>query len=59
MEPGGRLCHFDNAPQEGDNVGDVGVAEATHSRRHPAPDAGPCHPPTLPVFAVSNPAMEE
>ncbi len=53
MGPGGRFCHSDNAPQDGDNAG---VAGAAHSRRHPAPNARPRHPP--PIFAVSNPAME-
>ncbi len=42
----------DNTSQDGDSAG---VAEAAHSRRHPAPNAGPRHPP---MFAVNNPAME-
>ncbi len=50
----GHFCHSDNAPQDGDSLG---AAEAAHSRRHPAPNTGPCHSPP-PVFAVSNPATE-
>ncbi len=42
----------DNAPQDGDSAGAAGAA---HSRRHPATNGGPRHPP---VFAVSNPATE-
>ncbi len=42
MEPGGRFCHSDNAPQDGDSVGAAG---ATHSRHHLASNAGPRHPP--------------
>ncbi len=53
MGPGGRFCRSDNAPQDGDSVGAAGVA---HSRHHPAPNAGPRHPPS--VFVVSNPATE-
>ncbi len=34
-----RFCHSDNAPQDGD------IAGAAYSRRHPAPNAGPRHPP--------------
>ncbi len=52
MEPGGCFCRSDNAPQDGDSTGAAG---ATHSRHHPAPNAGPHHPP---IFAVSNLAME-
>ncbi len=44
MGPGGRLCPFDNAPQNG--IG-VGVTEAADSRRHPAPNARPYYPPCL------------
>ncbi len=51
MGPGGRFCRSDNALQDGDSVGSAGAA---HSRHHPAPNAGPCHPP---VFAISNLAM--
>ncbi len=47
MGLGGRFCRSDNAPQDGDNAG---VAGAAHSRRHPALNAGPRHPP---VFAVA------
>ncbi len=40
MGPGGHFCRSDNAPQDGDSAG------AAHShRRHPAPNAGPRHPP--------------
>ncbi len=46
----GRFCRSDNAPQDEDSAGAAGAA---HSRRHPAPNAGPHHPP---IFAVSNPA---
>ncbi len=53
MGPGCHLCHFDNALQDGDGVE---VAEAAHSHHYPTPNAGPRHPP---VFAISNPAMEE
>ncbi len=56
MVPGGRFCRSDNAPQEENSTGAAGAA---HSRRHPAPNAGPRHsPPPSPEFAVSNPAME-
>ncbi len=51
-QAGGRFCRSDNAPQDGDSTGAAGTAR---SRRHPAPNDGPRHPP---VFAVSNPAME-
>ncbi len=44
--PGGCLV------QDGDSAGVAGVA---HNRRHPAPNAGPRHPP---IFAISNPSME-
>ncbi len=54
MGEGGRFCRSDNAPQDGDSAGAAGVG---HSRRHPAPNAGPHHPPP-PIFAVSNPATE-
>ncbi len=53
MGPSGRFCRFNNVPREGDSA-----AEAAHSCRHPAPNAGPHHSP-LPVFAVNNPATEE
>ncbi len=52
MGTGGRFCRSDNAPQDGDSAGAAGVG---HIRRHPAPNAGPRHPP---VFAISNPATE-
>ncbi len=42
MGPGGRFCRSNNAPQDGDSAG---VAGAAHSRRHPAPNAGPGQPP--------------
>ncbi len=45
MGPGGRFCRSDNVPQDGDSVGAAGVA---HNRHHPAPNAGPRHPPFLP-----------
>ncbi len=46
MGPGSRFCRSDNAPQDGDSAGAAGTA---HSRRHPAPNAGPRHPtPFLP-----------
>ncbi len=41
MGVGGRLCCFDNAPQDGDSKG---MAEAANSRRHPPLNAGPHHP---------------
>ncbi len=44
MGPGGRLCCFDNAPQDGDSVG---AAEAANSRHHPVLNAGPRHPTCL------------
>ncbi len=53
MGPGGRLCRFDNAQQDADCVR---AADAANSRRHPAPNARPRH---TPMFAISNPAMEE
>ncbi len=53
MGPRGRFCCTNNVPQDGDSVG---VAETAHGHRHPAPNAGPRHPP---MFAVSNPVMEE
>ncbi len=37
---------LDNAPRDGDSTG---VAEAAHSRRHPAPNAKPRTPPCLPL----------
>ncbi len=47
MGAGGRFRRSDNAPQDVDSAG---AAEAVHSRRHPAPNAGPRHspPPFLP-----------
>ncbi len=55
MGPGGHLCRFDNAPQDGDSAG---TAEAAHCHRLAAPNTGPRYPPSL-LFAISNPAMEE
>ncbi len=55
MGPGGRLCRSDNAPQDRDSAGAAGAA---HSRRHPAPNAGPRETPPPPLFAVSNPETE-
>ncbi len=55
MGPGGRLCGFGDASQDGDRAG---VAEVAHSCRHEVLNAGPHHRPQN-VFAVSNPAMEE
>ncbi len=55
MGPGGRLCHFHNAPQDGDSAR---VAEAAHSHRHLATNAGPCNPQP-PLFAISNPGTEK
>ncbi len=52
MGPGGRLCRFDNAPQDGDSAG---VAEVANSRRHQLPTLDLVIPP----FAISYPAMEE
>ncbi len=42
MGPGGRFCHSDNAPQDGDSAGAAGVAHSR--RRHPAPNARPRYP---------------
>ncbi len=47
MGPGDCFCRSDNAPQDG---GSAGAAGAAHSRRHPAPNAGPRH---LPRFSPS------
>ncbi len=44
MEPGGRFCRSDNAPQDGDSAG-VAIAA----------NAGPRH---APIFAISNTATE-
>ncbi len=53
--PGGCFCRSDSAPQDGDSAG---AAATAHSRRHPAPNAGPRHPLPPLVVAVSNPATE-
>ncbi len=42
MRPSGHFCRFDNVPQDGDSAK---VAKAGHSCHHPAPNAGPRHPP--------------
>ncbi len=54
MGLGGRLYHFDNAPQDEESAE---VAEAAQSRHHPATNAGPNYLPSM--FAIRNPAMEE
>ncbi len=54
MGPRGHLCCFDNSPQDGVRAR---ALEESDIHRHPPSNARPCYPP--PMFAVSNPALEE